>query len=500
MIKAIYARQSVDREDSISVESQIEFCKYELRSAPCREYIDRGYSGKDTNRPAFRQLLEDIRQGEIEAVIVYKLDRISRSILDFSTMMALFQAYGVEFVSSTEKFDTSSPIGRAMLNICIVFAQLERETIQRRVADAYYSRSKKGLYMGGRVPYGFQIVPTVIDDVKTSCYAPIPEEAAQVRLMYRIYARPEASLADILHCFNDLGYLHLRGKSWNTARLSELLRNPVYVRADSAVYDFFREQGAQIVNSAADFIGVNGCYLYKGEAAGRKQWDLRERHLVLAPHEGIVSSEQWLACRQKSISNRQSALPRKPKNSWLAGKTKCRRCGYALTVRRNKQGRRYFVCSGGGSYSTARCTGPGTQHADRMEALIADAIAEKLGEFECLSPPSCAPASAKIGDVKARLAVIGDEIAALVDKVPAADSALMTYINQRVSALEQERARLSAEMLRLSGANEKAALPVILDHAERWKHLDFVGKQLVADALIRKIYIDEDAVDILWAI
>ena len=139
---AIYARQSVDRTDSISIESQIELCRYELRGRPAKTYADRGYSGKNTERPAFQELMADMRRGLIGKVVVYKLDRISRSILDFSSMMDTFAQYGVEFVSTTEKFDTSSPIGRAMLNICIVFAQLERETIQKRVADAYFSGPK----------------------------------------------------------------------------------------------------------------------------------------------------------------------------------------------------------------------------------------------------------------------------------------------------------------------------------------------------------------------
>ena len=129
---AIYGRQSVDRKDSISIESQIEFCKYELRGGNFRKYTDKGYSGKNTDRPKFQEMMADIRRGLIKRVVVYKLDRISRSILDFATMMETFQEYNVEFVSSTEKFDTSTPMGRAMLNICIVFAQLERETIPLR--------------------------------------------------------------------------------------------------------------------------------------------------------------------------------------------------------------------------------------------------------------------------------------------------------------------------------------------------------------------------------
>ena len=116
-IDAIYARQSVDKKDSISIESQIEFCKYELKGGSYKEFKDKGYSGKNTERPQFQDLMRDIEKGLIRKVVVYKLDRISRSILDFANMMEQFQKYGVEFVSSTEKFDTSTPMGRAMLNI-----------------------------------------------------------------------------------------------------------------------------------------------------------------------------------------------------------------------------------------------------------------------------------------------------------------------------------------------------------------------------------------------
>ena len=118
-IDAIYARQSVDKKDSISIESQIGFCKYELKGGNCKEYKDKGYSGKNTERPQFQQLMQDIESGLVRKVVVYKLDRISRSILDFAKMMDFFQKYEVEFVSSTEKFDTSTPMGRAMLNISL---------------------------------------------------------------------------------------------------------------------------------------------------------------------------------------------------------------------------------------------------------------------------------------------------------------------------------------------------------------------------------------------
>ena len=286
---AIYGRQSVDRKDSISIESQIEFCKYELRGGNFRKYTDKGYSGKNTDRPKFQEMMADIRRGLIKRVVVYKLDRISRSILDFATMMETFQEYNVEFVSSTEKFDTSTPMGRAMLNICIVFAQLERETIQKRVTDAYYSRCQHGFHMSGAAPYGFQLEPTTIEGIRTKMMKPDPETADIAKLMFEMYSQPATSFGDIARYFADEGIL-IYGKEMKRGFISQLLRNPIYAQADLDMYEFFKSQGTVVVNEATDFAGTNGCYLYQGrDVQERKNKHLKDQILVLAPSEGLVS-------------------------------------------------------------------------------------------------------------------------------------------------------------------------------------------------------------------
>ena len=287
-IDAIYARQSVDRKDSISIESQIEFCKYELRGGNHKDYQDKGYSGKNTDRPKFQELLADIRQGLIRRVVVYKLDRISRSILDFATMMETFQAYNVEFVSSTEKFDTSTPMGWAMLNICIVFAQLERETIQKRVTDAYYSRYQRGFHMSGAAPFGFQLEPITIQGIRTKMMKPDPETADITRLMFEMYARH----------FADEGIL-IYDKELTRGFISQILRNPIYAQADLEMYEFFKSQGTVVINEAADFAETNGCYLYQSrDVQARKNKYLKDQILVVAPSEGLVSADVWLRCRK----------------------------------------------------------------------------------------------------------------------------------------------------------------------------------------------------------
>lgn len=503
MYDALYARQSVEKVDSISIESQLEYCKYEARGAPCKEYIDRGYSGKNTNRPAFEEMLADIKQGKISRVIVYKLDRISRSILDFANMMDIFQKYGVEFISSTERFDTSTPIGRAMLNICIVFAQLERETIQKRVTDAYYSRCKRGFYMGGRIPYGFEKTDTVIDGIGTSMYVPVPEEAEQIRLMYALYADPAHSLGDIVTYFNEHGIEHLRGGMWSTARISDMLRNPVYVRADADVYNFFKGQGANVMDPVSDFTGYNACYLYQGTVSTtRKQCDLTDKEIVLAPHEGIVSSRDWIKCRIRCLANRRSTRTCKPKNSWLVGKVKCGKCGHGLTIAKaNTKWHRYFICATALATKKAKCPGTGgTVYADVLEDYISNTIRERLAEFQTLSKHEEHRVSPKVNENKIRLTELEKEIEDLLSKVVGANAILMEYINHKVETLDAEWRQLQEEVISLTHQPDGNDMNVITSHVRQWSEATFEDRQAVVDALIKVITIADGTIEITWNI
>ncbi len=501
MYSALYARQSIEKKDSISVESQLEYCRYESRGEACLEYTDRGFSGKDTNRPGFEHMMNDIRAGKINRVIVYKLDRISRSIVDFANMMEIFQKHHVEFVSSTEKFDTSTPIGRAMLNICIVFAQLERETIQKRVTDAYYARCRRGFYMGGRVPYGYRLTDAVIDNVRTSMYEEVPEESGQLKLIFSMYADTEHSLGDIVRYLNEHQIKNLRGADWNTARISEMLRNPVYVKADIDVYRFFHSQGTSIRNPASDFTGCNACYLYKGtDSSPGKQCSLSGKELVLAPHKGFIPSKTWLACRQRSLNNRQSAKTCKPKNSWLSGKVKCGNCGYALTIRKAKtKWRRYFVCSRAGNHGS--CKGAGcTIYADVLEEYMLGAIKEKLSEFQKLSYGYDTGEEPKNITRKIRLTQIEEEIEELLSKVSGAGSVLMKYIDEKVSELDTERIALQEEIAAADTAGAAGSLKPITSHLKLWEMLSLEDRQAITDTLIKVIRIADETMEITWNI
>lgn len=498
---AIYARQSVDRMDSISIESQIEYCKYEARGGEYRVFQDKGYSGKNTDRPNFQIMLEAIRRGEVKRVIVYKLDRISRSILDFATMMAEFQDKNVEFVSCTEKFDTSTPMGRAMLNICIVFAQLERETIQQRVTDAYISRSRKGFYMGGRIPYGYRLESYMIEGKKTSHYVVVPEEAEVIRKIYWLYAQPQTSIGDIVHYLIDHGIPNVRGKGqvWDRARVGDMIKNPIYVKADLDIYKFFKDQGAILHDDPALFIGTNGCYLYSEKGGRRKTLCLEGHHIVLAPHEGIVPSDLWLKARIKCLNNKQVAKPIKAKNTWLAGKIKCGKCGYALAVRKaNTQIGRYLVCTR--RMQTNLCEGVGGIPATDFENFILSEMKKKLSEFESLTAPPQKRENPRMRELSAKVEQIEIEIGKLLNRVADADSVLMGYINARVKELHNQASEMKREIGELAPLDNqnKPNIKEIRDCMQHWDELEFDDKRAVVDQLITKIKASQETCEIIW--
>ena len=501
---AIYSRQSADRADSISIESQIEYCQYETRGGTYQVFQDKGYSGKNTDRPQFQVMMEAIRRGEVQRVIVYKLDRISRSILDFATMMAEFQEYGVAFVSCTEKFDTSTPMGRAMLNICIVFAQLERETIQMRVEDAYISRSRRGFYMGGRIPYGYQLAPYMIDGKRTSRYVLEPEESQVVKLVFSLYAQPQTSYGDIVRYLvgNGIKNPRTKGGAWDRCRISDMIKNPIYVKADLDIYRFYKAQGAILHNSPEDFIGTNGCYLYSDKEAGRKSIHLEGQHVVLAPHEGIVPSDIWLKARVKCLNNRQAAKPMKARRSWLTGKVKCGKCGYALTVTRTKLKTRtleYLVCSR--RMQTHSCEGVGGIRLHDFEDVILSEMTGHLQEFEVLSDTRRQTENPKVNELHVKIEKLESEIEKLLGKVADANAVLMDYINKRVGELDAQVKECRQQIKELSPLEPRHHDGRELrGYMQHWDGLSFDDKRVVVDQLIAVIKATKNSCEITWKI
>lgn len=490
----------MDRVDSISVESQVEFCRREVIGEDIKVYTDKGYSGKNTDRPAFQEMMADITAGKIRRVIVYRLDRISRSVLDFASVIDMFQKYGVDFVSTMEKFDTGTPIGKAMLMIVMIFAQLERETIQQRVIDAYSSRSKRGFYMGGKVPYGFRLKETVIDGIRTKMYEPVPKETAIIEQIFSMYAQSQTSFGDIVRWLDERQVKKRNGEPFSRSRIRDLVVNPVYVRADYRLYEFYKAQGTIIENRPEDFIGTNGAYLYSGNEGKRKTVSLQGHTLVLAPHEGLIPSDIWIKCRSKCLSSTRVAKPIKAKATWLAGKVKCAHCGYALSAKvyhcKTKSDNRYYLCNN--KYNTGGCNF-GSLDADLVDEIVFEEMRKKLAEFNTLTKQKQESCDLQTIKLKTRIEVIDQEIGSLLDKIPLANGAVMEYINNRITVLDTEKKELYAEIVRLTEGKEYR-LKKITGYLDNWEEISMGDKLTVVDSLIESIYASQEKIKINWKI
>ena len=388
--------------------------------------------------------------------------------------------------------------------IVMVFAQLERETIQQRVIDAYRSRSRKGFYMGGRVPYGYELENTVMDGIKTCMYKPIPEQIQIVKLIYALYSQPQVSFADVIKYLSTHGIKNQSGHNFSRMRVRDIITNPVYVKADADVYEFFRAQGAEIVNDVSQFIGTNGAYLYTGDkATQRKSICLEGQVLVIAPHEGCIDSDTWLRCRRKCLNVRQIAKPVKAKNTWLAGKIKCIHCGHALSLRMYPRKRtapaRYYVC--GTKYVSASCDGIGAVQASDIEDIVFDEMQRKLAEFTELSVKERQGDPIELTKLKVRADEIEKEIATLIDKIVSASPATMEYINERIDTLDEEKKTVREQIAQMSAEMYgKRNMGTISGYINNWERIDIDDKLTVVDALIDTIRVGQGDVQITWKI
>ena len=161
----IYSRKSKYTGKGESVENQVDLCKQKilakysnLTDDDIKVFTDEGFTGANTNRPAFQKLLNEIRDNKVESVTCYRLDRVSRNVGDFCNLINELEKYNVGFISIREDFDTTSPMGKAMMLICSVFAQLERDTIAERIRDNMMELAKTGRWLGGTPPTGFKSV------------------------------------------------------------------------------------------------------------------------------------------------------------------------------------------------------------------------------------------------------------------------------------------------------------------------------------------------------
>lgn len=357
MIIAIYSRKSVFTGKGDSVENQVQLCKeYIEKIFPDEEidyrlYEDEGFSGGNTNRPKFKELITDANNKKFKILICYRLDRISRNVSDFSSTLDLLQKNDINFISIKEQFDTSTPMGRAMIYIASVFAQLERETIAERVKDNMLELAKSGRWLGGQTPLGFNSKPiTYLDEnlKERTLYIlePIEEEINTVRLIYNKYNETN-SLRQTYTFLLQHNIKTKNGKDWNVKAISEILSAPVYVKSSHNVIKYLSSIGIKTIGTP----NGNGFLTYnkkKGKYTYRNQ---TEWIAAVSNHKGIIDDDFWIEIQHiKNANKTKSPRLGKTHNVLLSGLIRCSKCNSPMGVVHGRVGADgnkiyYYACT-----------------------------------------------------------------------------------------------------------------------------------------------------------
>ena len=359
---AIYTRKSKFTGKGDSIENQAELCREYIAvnyGAKCAEtavvFEDEGYSGKNLNRPKFKDMMEAIHAREYKAIVVYRLDRISRSIGDFANLIQELDRLNVEFVSIRERFDTNSPMGRAMMYIASVFSQLERETTAERIRDNMHELSKTGRWLGGTTPTGYQSEPIVVgktDDGKERKafkLTVIPDEARIVKLIFNLFVEL-GSLTKVETELLKRGIQTKRGKEFTRFAIKGILTNPVYLIADEAAYQYFSEHKAEVYSDKSAFDGKHGVSAYNRTEQGKGKTTvynpINEWIVSVGKHHGLISSETWLKAQELIEKNKDKSYGSEGDNeALLTGVLYCK-CGSRMYHKPSKalttQGKRKY--------------------------------------------------------------------------------------------------------------------------------------------------------------
>lgn len=465
----IYARVSTAEQarEGYSIDEQVErlklYCISQGRS-DFREYVDPGYSGANIHRPAMQELLRDVAAGKIDKVLVYKLDRLSRSQKDTLELIEdVFLANSCDFESMTERFDTGTSFGRAMVGILAVFAQLEREQIKERMSMGKAGRAKEGRYHGGgHIPYGY--------DYKDGELVVNEDEARLVREVFRLYLEG-ATVKKIEKVFYQRGYRARTGADLCGRTIKRILSNSIYV----------------------------GKIKYKG-----LEYDGSHEHLISDADFEKVQERMRIYYGSREPSIRQKTV--------LGGLIYCARCGakYACTAHDAYGNYRYYTCYSRRKVAPSMVRDPNCKNknyrVDDLDEVVFSQIRKLALDPEYLESASADDLSEnddRIELVKSELKKIDEQCSRFLD-LYGLGKFTMEQICEKTDALQEYRKKLEAELEELEQKrdadrlSEADALELVSTFDDVIERGDTDELRLLVSTLIERIEIDGDNVFIHW--
>jgi len=402
---AVYSRKSRFTGRGESIGNQVELCRDYIRAhfspgdaEEALVYEDEGFSGGNLNRPRFRDMMSAAKRGELSAVVVYRLDRISRNIGDFAGLIEALHRMEISFVSIREQFDTESPMGRAMMYIASVFSQLERETTAERIRDNLRELAKTGRWLGGITPTGYaseEVRQITVDGrVRKACrLREIPEEIALIRSVFETFLET-GSLTGTDALLLRSGLVTKNGKRFTRFAIRGILTNPVYMTADEDAWRYLTGKGVELFSDQEEFDGKHGIMAYNRtvQVKGKSTKFRPESEWIVSvgKHPGLIPGRSWARVQAILEQNRSRAY-RKPRGhvALLSGLLVCGGCGGLMrpkqTGRTNARGEEsfHYICTLK-ERSKSACCAMRSADGNRLDEAVLEELMhlkEDSGEF-----------------------------------------------------------------------------------------------------------------------
>ena len=319
-------------------------------------YEDEGYSGKNTKRPQFQQMMVEEEREPFDLIVVYRLDRISRNMTDFDRLMETLTNKGTSFYSTNERFDTATISGKLMMTISAAFSQFELQIIAERVRDNVYKLAKTGRWLGGTPPLGFHAekVEFVDDSGEERRCCKLTENEEEIEIVRLIYAKylETHSITKVETFMLNGGYKTRMDANFHVSTLRYILTNPTYCTADKESLNYFRSRDCDIADIDEKCNGERGFMGYKKTLTQnndrRESTNMSEWTIALGKHKGIIPSADWIEVQNIIEGNAEKKVGfRQSHNSvaLLSGVLRCK-CGSYMRpkyYKANKDGEKPFT-------------------------------------------------------------------------------------------------------------------------------------------------------------
>ena len=544
---AIYSRKSKYTNTGDSVGNQIELAQEYIKTHyPEDEYKveveifeDEGFSGGNIDRPQFQKMLKIERENHYDVLIAYRLDRISRNIADFSNLMNELTKLHTDFVSIKEQFDTRTPMGRAMMFIASVFAQLEREVIAERIRDNMIELAKTGRWLGGQTPTGFESEKYEIVDIyekdndniltkkkKKACkLIPNVEERKTIEIIARKYLEIK-SLTGLETYLIKHNIGSRTGVYFSTSRLRVLLTNYVYAAYDQDMKEYLEKKGINIYTEPGREVadGRYGLISYNKMDGDKNSRDMSDWIIAVGLHPGYIKGIDFIRIQELIEKNSSKRYRAKCKNEALfSGLIKCKECGSymrpkATGNRKGDNGKRryYYTCE-----LKDRSQGTKCQGANIAGIAMDNLIVEKLKEIlvpssEIYKELQKMSISKTKQDENEEIEILNktynknlEAIKNLIEKLKFMDVEIAPLINDELKKLKNENEAIQEKIERLEKkqknsevkrTSESKGAELILDIIDNclnnFDELDLKMKKDILRIFIKDIYGNGDKIEV----